>query len=57
MLLRGNKHGTSLPQCPEISGTDIFNTEIVKQKHGPLCEHGKGKPEQGERRRIVLRSL
>jgi len=48
MFLQGDKHGTSLPQCPEVSRTDIFNTEMVKQKCGALSERGKKKPESQE---------
>lgn len=36
MLLQGNKYGISLPQSPEISGTGVFHTDIVKQKHESL---------------------
>lgn len=36
MLLQSNKYRTSLPQSPEISETEIFNTDMVKQKHESL---------------------
>lgn len=49
MFLQGDKHGTSLPQRPEVSRTNIFNTETMKQKHGPLSEQGQKKPEPGGR--------
>lgn len=57
LLLQANKYGTSLPQSPDISGTEVFNTDIVKQKHESLWEQGKGKPESKARGQgIGLRS-
>lgn len=44
MLSQNSKYGTSLPQSPEVSETEIFNTNVVKHKHESL-RRGKRKAE------------